>query len=295
MTKKTSKTSVAKKNENTLEAVKGRDIHQIVSKIGDMSIAVQRELADVSAGFTEKLEELRQVEAAIVLRQQELTELHQIDKQLLDLEVIRATYQSELDAWKKDRERREAEWQDQESERQKRLQREESEYSYQTQVERQRDKEAFDAEVARRLRTEQVRLEALKQDWQNREMELTTRENELTSLRDQVAGFDQRIKESVAASEAILGNTLKKQYNHDLALAQKDTESERKLNNQLVKSLQEQNAALREQLAGVNEQLEAARQDAKEITKQALESASGRQALRTLQDSQTNQMGVSKK
>ena len=288
MAKKVTKTTATKKNETVLEAVDGLDAGTVVQEVGNLTVSLQQQLATVSAAITAELDKLGQVKAAIVLKEQELSDLHEIDKELLDLETLRLQRDEEVENWNKDKAARRQAWAEEESDRNKRLQREQDEYNYKTQTDRQRSKEEFEAEVARKQRGETTRRELLEKDWQSREAELTARETEIQILRDQVAGFDGDLKSAVAAAEAVVGNTLKKQAAHDLAMLQKDAENEKKLNAQVVASFKAENSALTTQVTNLQNQLEAAREDAKEITKQALESASGRQVVAALQKAQSS-------
>ncbi len=280
-----------KQTEKVLDAVSALKPQTIIEEIGSLQTTLQNTLAGVSAQISTKLEQMRNVEEAIALKQNDLNELYGIDAEALSLEEMRVQAQEEEADWEKRGVERQTQWDEDDEERSKRWQREEEEHAYDVAQKKKRAQEDFAVEVATRQRNEAIRMEDLQKQWKNREEAIKTQETEISGLKTQVAGFDDRLKAETAKAEAIAVSRVKKEYEHDVAMLKKDIESERVLNLTKVSALDDTINSLQSQIADLQKQLTNTRQDAKDITNQALQSASGRQAMEALQrvtDGQTS-------
>lgn len=292
-TTKTPVGSKAKKTQSVLDAVKLLSPETIINEVGQLQLNMQNVLASVSVAITDKIDKMKQVDEAIALKEQRIVELYDIDQEALTLEEIKNRRSEEEAAWASSVENSKKAWKEEQAERTRVWQREKEEHDYLTKIDQQRKKEEFEAEVIRLKRDETLRSERLQKDWAEREAELVNAENELIELRDKVSKVDDTIKAEVSKAEAMLGNKLKKDYDYQMQLLNKDVEAERNLNLAKVDSLNAKIASLSDQLEEAQKQLASARQDAKEVTERALESASGRQVSAALQS--INQGNSSKK
>jgi hypothetical protein len=223
------------------------------------------------------------VNQAITLKEDRLKELYDIEKEAITIDDLRAQREEEAKEWSKKKQEKDAQWTEELAEREKFRKREHEEYVYATKQNQKRIKDEFDAEVARTKREEHIRQELLQREWNAREEEIAKQEDEITGLRNQVAGFDGRLKSEIGKAEAILGNTLKRQYEHDILIMKKDAENERKMNEAHAAMLQQTIGGLQDQIKDLQVQLTAARADARDVASQALQSASGRQVAEALQ------------
>jgi len=265
VTTKTPSGSRAKKTQSVLDAVKALSPETIVGEVGALQVSLQSTLANVSAAITDKIEKMHQVDEAIALKEQRIVELHDIEQEALTLEDVKTKRAEEEFDWNKSRDERRKQWVEEQAERNRVWQREKEEYEYSTKMDQQRKKEEFDAEVVRLKRDETLRSERLQKDWADREAELVAQENELHELRDKVAKHDETLKSEVAKAEAVLGNKLKRDYDFQVQLLEKDMTAERNLNAAKVESLNLTISALSDQLEEAQKQLDAARKDAKEV------------------------------
>lgn len=292
-TTKTTTRSRAKKTQSVLDAVKDLSPDTIVTEVGALQVSLQGTLANISAAITDKIEKMHQVDDAISLKEQRISELYDIEQEALSLEDFRSRIEKEEADWNASLADRRKRWAEEQSERNQVWQREREEHEYSTKMDQQRQKEEFENEVIRLKRDETLRSERLQRDWAEREEVLVERENELIELREKAASFDETLKSEVAKAEAVLGNKLKRDYDHQVQLLDRDMQAERNLNAAKVDSLNATIASLSEQLDEAQAALADARKDAKEVTERALESASGRQVAAALQ--QANQGNSSKK
>lgn len=288
-TKKTKKQS-----EKVLESVAVLKPQTVIEEIGALQSSLQNTLAGLSAQISTKLEQMRNVEEAIVLKEGELKDLYGIEAEAISLEEMRANCEAEEVDWEKKSVERQAQWDDDEEERAKRWQREEEEHTYDVAQRTKRAAEDFNIEVAARRRAESIRMEDLQKQWKTREDALLEQEKDVATLRTQVAGFDDRLKAELAKAEAIAVNRVKKEYEHEVVMLKKDIEAERMLNATKVSALDDTINGLQGQIADLQKQLADARQDSKDVTSAALRSASGHQTMQALQRVVDNQPTAAK-
>jgi hypothetical protein len=195
----------------TLNAVKDLDAANVIADVGVLQLTVQNTLADIGGKIAGKLAQLKQVEEAIGLKEDRLKELHQIDTASITLDQIQADIDAAREAFQKQEEDREKEVEESEDQRNREWDRknEELEYAY---SKKKREKEEY------LFNTEEAKCAY----WDQREKELKARETELADLKALAASFDSRLKNEIAKETAIVTNTLKKQYDHEKQLLQKD-------------------------------------------------------------------------
>lgn len=266
-----------------LDAVKDLDLNTVVTEISGLQVSIQNTLAGLSATLTNKVQQLQQADAAIDLKEQRLTELFQIEKEAVSLDELKAQKVEEDMSWERKRLDRDAAWEEEAQERDKTWKRTEEEHHYSMTQAQKRSQDEFAALLSQNQRNEKIRQEALQKTWEDRDNALKSREKEFTDLKTQVDGFDAKMKAEVSKAEAIVGNSMKRQYDHEVALLKKDMESERNLNVVKITALEDTIDKLENQIATLQVQLAAARTDAKEVATQALQSASGRQVVDALQ------------
>jgi chromosome segregation ATPase len=266
-----------------LDNVKDMELTKVVSEIGSLQVSLQGTLANLSATITNKIQQVDQLDTAITLKEQRLQELHGIEKEAVSLDEMKAQKEEEARKWEKERDERNAQWDEEEEERAKMWQRAEDDFKYTTEQAHKKVQDDFEAQLSKRNREELLRAEQLQRSWTERENGLKAKEQEFTDLKAQVAGFDAKLKTEVSKAEAVLGNVLKKQYEHEMALLRKDAESEKNLSAAKISAMSDQMENLEKQIHDLQIQLAAARSDAKEVATQALQSASGRQVADALQ------------
>jgi hypothetical protein len=273
----------------TLEAVKDLDLTTVIGEVGNLQVTVQNSLASLSALLTGKIQQVETIDTAIDLKQDRLQELFGIENEAISIDDLRAQREEELRDWQKKKQERDTQWTEELSDREKFRKREADEYLYTTKQTQKRIKDEFDSEIARQKREEQIRQEMLQREWAVREEAIANREDEVAELQTKVSEFDNRLKTEVSKAEAIVGNTLKRQHEHELALLKKDAETAQKMSHAHVQMQQTTINSLQDQIRELQVQLIAARSDAREVASQALQSASGRQVVEALQRVADNQ------
>lgn len=280
----TRKTTTRKKKENTiLESVNNLQPQAVIEEIGALQNTLQSTLAGLSAQITSKVEQMNNVDTAIAAKSQELTELYEIEKEAQILDDVRARRDEIDEEWNKKVSARQLEWSEEEEEREKAFKRKEEEHAYMHSQRVKRSQEEYNAEISEKRRNELIRVQELERQWKEREESIVEKEQEFVSLKAEVDGFGDKLKAEVAKAEAIVGNRVKKDYEHQIAMFQKDMDAERNLNATKVSALDDTINKLEDQIDDLQAQLKAALQDAKEVTNAALQSASGRTAMQAMQ------------
>lgn len=283
------KTSPAKKRvASVLESVKNLNPEDVLNEITKLQLGVQTQLAGLGTNVTNQIEKMRDLDEAIAEKESRLTELHEIEKEALAIDAMREKHAAEEAAFEKKMADASAQWQEDESERKKRWQREDEERKYAVEQRVKRGDEEFAASVQERKRVEGLRQQDLQRTWDEKTAELDKRQQELTDLRARVAQFEEEKKKDIAKEVAIESNRLKRDNDHAMALVQKDSQAAAQLAAARETSLNSQIKSLNDQLAQLAKDLEKTRLDAKEVTTEALKSASSRDALGAVQQMSAN-------
>jgi len=277
--KKADETSAAA----VMEAVKNLKPEDVHKQVGDLQTQLQGTLAALGASIAGKVEQMQNVDEAIKLKAEELKELHDIDAMQATIEDLAREYREKEEDLSKSLDARRAAWKEENEERMKKWQREQEEHEYNlTQMLRKKQDEV-DAAISNAKRAEAVRQEDLTREWQSREDEISSKEDEIKALKEEVAGIEERIKSEVSRAEKITENSIKRNYEHQIALMKKDSDAAEQLHEAEIRSLKAAAADMQQEVVQLRQALEAARTDAKEVTAAALESASGRRVTEALQ------------
>jgi hypothetical protein len=275
-----------KKNTKTSKAVnevKSVQINTVMNEIGNLQTTLLTTLSGISSKVAEKLEFLANTEIAVGEIENRLSELYGIEKEAQNFEDVKVKFSSEHNELENKISEKEIEWQEKQTERLKNWAREEEQCAYDNDQKLKRFEDQFKVETEAKQRAERLRGDELVKSWNTRESMLADKENEYKSMQVKVAQIDSLIKAECDKIAGIVKSDLKNSYEHHIQLLNKDRESEQKQFAAREQSLQVQVGQLVEQVAELNKQLAQSRQDAKDVTSAALNSASGRAVVEALQ------------
>jgi chromosome segregation ATPase len=278
---------------NAMKSVSELDISKTMQKFASAGLDVQKLLTEISSTFSEQFNEVKIVQEAVEAYRQELETLFGKDVILSDLKDVLAEHDAKMAEFKQkfadaqaEHNRKIAELNQQYSDRATQLERElaqnEADYAFERDQKRREEELAY----AEKRRIEEKQIA-------ERQAALTAQENELKSLRDQVAGFDERLKKETAAAVSIAVNTRTKDLTNEFALAKKDLEAQLALANANTTNLAQRLSASESRNTALETQVKEANTRIENISKSALDSASGRDALRALQENAQTQSGSS--
>jgi colicin import membrane protein len=288
------------KNAGVLATVAQTTVEKAVTAVTTAGLSVQKSLAEVSAELQAKLVELSQVADAITIKKAELVELH--DKEIVGaaLDQLLVKYETQKADLNKNIAEARTLW-DQEqrlhmqaiAERdaidEKAHQRAEDAYSYTTAQRHKAVEDAWNEEQRRKHIAEEERATQLTKSWNDRELALKARETELADLKVKVDGFPVELKKAEDRTAAIVGNTMKKDHQHELELLKRDSASEKALLAAQVATATAAATAAATQITDLQAKLAEANNKITEIATKALDAASGRQALMEVTNMQRNE------
>jgi len=274
----------------TRASVDGVTVESVVQRISGLGLEVSKSLAGISGKLVEEVNLLASVREAVELERKELERLHKIDvaataldqmlqdyarqKQDLEAEIAAARAQ-----WEEESERAERERKEQDEALRKQRQRDIEDYEYKKQLERKKAQDKYDEDQRLTERKNHERQEALDKDWKSREAALKEREEELARLRKEAEGFPARLqKESQAAAEQARKED-DARFEQQTLVLRKDADTEKRLGELRVKTLEETVARQTAQIAALEKQLADAKQQVQDIAVKAIEGASGAKAL----------------
>lgn len=212
----------------------------ILTELSSLKSKTIKQIDNLSEQLLSEFEKLANLREAIILEQQHLQELYQINETANSLSALlqaqaeqKERFEQEMSQRKQDFEQdinsQKLHWQqqraalEQDYKEQKELlsktrKREEEEYNYTLELKRRKELDEYNN---KRILIEKE-LSELKDNLLKREADLTTKEQEYVSLKMQVDGMADKIKEAVYSAEELLRNQLLQQYDFEKQLTQKE-------------------------------------------------------------------------
>lgn len=292
--KNKNKKSQQVESQSILSTVQKLDINKVVSDVSSLQLSIQNTLANLSAELANKLQQIENVDVAISLKEQRLQELFDIEKEQMTIEEIKFTREQQQKENEKLRKEQEENWKQQEQERNKTWMREKEEYDYKKTIERKKAEDEFNNQMFNAKRNEELRKATLENSWKEREQLLSSKENEFIILQNKVAEFDNILNQTKISVKEQVTAELNKEYEYKINLAKKECDGEIKLKEQEINSQQYTILSMKKQIESLELQLKSARDDAKEVATQALQSAAGRQVVEALQKTVSDRESNSK-
>ena len=272
------------------QRVDGLSVETVVQKISGLGLEVSRALADVSEKLTEEVQQLASVREAVTLERKELEQLHKIDVAATALDQLVQDYGREKNrlegeiaaqraAWEEESARVERERKEQEDGLKKARQREIEDYEYRKNLERKKAQDKYEEELRVREKKNQEQQEALEKSWQMREAALKGREEELVGLKRDADELPARLQKETEAAALRARQETEARLEQQILVLKKDAESEKRLAELRVKTLEETLARNAAHIAALEKQLADAKQQVQDIAVKAIEGASGAKAL----------------
>lgn len=280
--------------ETVRKTAKALSPESIGKEVASLGLEIRNSLSQIAEKVLTKANEFAEVQKAVELEKAEIERLYGVEiaaASLQNLIADHATKKSEFEAertrtfeqWATEKDQKVKEQKDFDNQLNKQRQREAADYEYVKNAERKKTQDDFDEKMRLQDRAIKDKALELEKQWVDREHSLQAKEADYVNLQKQVADFPEVLKKEVAAQTAIVGNTMKRQSETDMQLLRKDMEGEQKANAlqaaasaKLIESMQAQIDTLKTELAVKSQQVET-------IAVRAVDAASGRQALESLE------------
>jgi len=278
------------KETEVRQAVEGASVDGVVEQISKLGLDISRALSGISEKLVEEVNRLATLRQAVSLERHELDRLHKIDvaataldQMVQDYEKQKQQLESEIatqrSVWEENVQTAERERKEQEDALKKQRQREIDEYEYKKNQERKRAQDKYDEEFRQREKENQERQQTLEKTWAQREAALAEREEELTRLRKEAADFPARLQNEVQQATTHAAKEAKQQADQQALLLKKEAESDRRLAELQIKTLEDLVARQNAQIADMQKQMDDAKKQVLEIAVRAIEGASGSKTL----------------
>ena len=281
--------SVEIKNDVVLENVKSITLDGVSKKIAAVQVDIQQTLAKLSTELTQNLDTLNTVNAAISLKQEELKNLYDIEVTKISLDTLNQDIEATRQLWTDEQTKKAKEDDLARRERQLRWTREEEQYKYERDRAHEKLENDFNARIQEATKQNTLQAETLQRSWEKREADLKSKEQEFTTLRAEVEAFPAKLKAEVKEAVSIVLNAAKKDLGMERKLLDANFNNKIQLAEAQVASEKMKTVELEKQVASLKAQLDMAQKDIKEISTKALESASSRETVNSLQKALENQ------
>jgi hypothetical protein len=298
---------IEKKKEEEIKIVKqasGYSVEKIVTSIGTAKIEIINALDTICDKLTVEYKKLETLQNAVELESNYLNDVYDIKiesdtlsalllaqkekkssfefdiekkKEEFDIEISQKKLQ-----WKLEQEGYESRKKETDAQLKKERQREEDDYNYNLQLQRKKEADAFAGQKSKlEKELSDMRIEAEK-DLNQRELIITSRENEFAVLKSKVEQFPQELEKAIKDTEKSVLENIEFKYKHQSELAQKEIEGERNLNKQIISSLENKINEQAELIKQLTLKVNDSGQQVQTIAIKAIEAASGSSAAQRI-------------
>lgn len=286
-----------KSEEEIVTKATGFTQENIINNLTEVKVSVGKSLDTLEQKLTEEYRKLHELQTAIKIETTNLEELFEIKRNTdslaalllaqkeykaqfeFEIEHKRQNFQQDMEEkknlWNKAQEEFQLETKEKESKIKKERMREEEEYNYTVQLERKKDQNSYES---RKELLEKELLEkklVLQKEFAEREAAILASEQELQSLRLRVQQFPQELETALKNTEKSTKEVLERTYQYQIELTAKEIEGEKKLNQQIISSLQQKIREQEEFIEQLTKKSSDADNKVQTIALKAIEGASG--------------------
>ena len=294
-----------KATEEALAVADSLSTEEIAKLAGTLKGEVGKLLAQLGDRMEEEINKYRLVKRAVLAKDKELAEIHEIQRSASSLEALleaqhnkRDEFESEMEAardeitgeidtlraaWEKEKKQHETEQKERDSTEAKRREREKEEYKYSFVREQIQARDQFDDQKAKLEREAEIRKETLEREVAERERAVSLREADLDSLRKKVDAFPKDLETAVARAIKETSDRLSTESKNREELAKKEFAGERNVLATKIEAFEGKVAEQTDQLKQQSQRLEKAYAQVQEIAVRAIEGSGISKSLASLQ------------
>lgn len=278
------------REEEIHAAVDHLTVETVITHLSSLNSEISKTLSDFAAKITREVDLLSHLREAVNFEKKELERLHKIDvgataiAQLLeDYANKRIEHEKERDMlqakWDKEKQDKQIENKELEDSLKKVRQREQEEYDYKKNLERKKAQDQFDEMMRLKEKQSQEKFETLEKQWQEREKNLKINEKAHEDSLRTIEEFSVKLKKETDAAVAHALKENQQKYSQEILLLKKDADSDKRLAEMKIKTLEETLQRQSAQVEILQTQVEQAKKQVEEIAVKAIEGASGARAL----------------
>jgi len=264
------KTSLKDEKQKQLELkivkeVSSNSSDNIVKTLSNAKLEIIKMIDHIGSKITEEQKKLIDVQRALEIETKNLDEVYQIKINAESLEALLRAQKEKKQEFETEINKQKISWKLEEEKYKQDREREEDEYNYVLKTQRRKEQDAYN-----------LKKEKLEKEFTDRELNIINKEAEYENLKKQVETFPKILEKHIKESEENTRVNVERNYKFEKELSIKEIESERKLYEQTLKSLQEK---IKEQDAIIKQlslKTDFATQQVQTIAIKAIESSSFR-------------------
>ncbi len=254
-------TEIKRKQEvEVVETASKMTLDKIIKNLAQVKVDIGQAVDTLESNLTEEYRKLSDMQDAIKIESRNLEEMHGIKANADSLSALlmaqreckqkfedemhstKAAFDNDMaelrDSWEKEQQNYILSKKELDIKVKKDRTRDEEEYNYNLQLERKKDQDNYDARKIMMEKELEEKRETVLRDLTQRESFIKTQEDELKSLKNQVAQFPTELEKSIKETAKTVTANLESHYKHQIDLSSKEIDGERKLNQQMIATLQ---------------------------------------------------------
>ena len=278
--------------ENLLSRVSSQSKDSFIKHVSELKIQLNKQLDEIGDSMLAEIRQLTDIREAIGLGRKDLEELYKIKTEgeslmaLVQLqEEKKQEFTSEMEtqrqAWIKEKEEFEKQTKEQKIIKEKERKREEEEYAYNLNLKRKKEQDFYEQQKQMMEREVAENKASFEKEMNEREQNIVAKENELSELRDKVTRFPQELDKTLKQAVKDNSEKLLQQFEIEKKLLLKETETEIKLKDQAIQTLELKVKELENSIKQLSLKSETAEKTVKDIAIKAIESAGKVQVYET--------------
>lgn len=276
--------------EEILEAVKGLTSEVMIRKFADLNIEISKTLSSLSEKIVSEIQILSNLRQAVEVEKREIERLHNIDVVQTSLHHLLEEYHlrkrqfeeeivQQKTNWELEKEQKIREDQEEADQLTKARKREVDEYEYKRNLERKKAQDKHEEEMRLDNKLNKEKQESLEKSWQQREEALKAKEDEYLSSKKKVEEYPFQLQREVEKAVAEAIRHTENQLAHEMELLKRDNESEKRIAELKIKTLEDALARQLAQSTSMQGQVDEAKKQVQDIAVKAIEGASGAKAF----------------
>jgi hypothetical protein len=278
--------------ENLLSRVSSQSKDSFIKHVSELKIQLNKQLDEIGDSMLAEIRQLTDIREAIGLGRKDLEELYKIKTEgeslmaLVQLqEEKKQEFTSEMEtqrqAWIKEKDEFEKQTKEQKLIKEKERKREEEEYAYNLNLKRKKEQDIYEQQKQMMEREVAENKASFEKEMNEREQNIVAKENELSELRDKVTRFPQELDKTLKQAVKDNSEKLLQQFEIEKKLLLKETETEIKLKDQAIQTLELKVKELENSIKQLSLKSETAEKTVKDIAIKAIESAGKVQVYET--------------
>ena len=244
------------------------------STIDQLKSIFNNQIDELKTNLINEKEKLQRVQKSLDIEKLDLDELYQIKAEAQSLEALIATQKQEKEKFETEFVKRKSLLDDEISSKKEQWKKEEEEYQYKIKIERRNEVDAYLLKKQKQDQELKEQKEHFDKNILVREEAVQSKETEYSELKNKVDAFDEILKKEISNKEKEISEKLKKEYDYQKQLDNKDLEVKVKLFEHEIGVLKEKLNDQKEIISQLMDKSTKATDQVKDIALRAIDGAS---------------------